>query len=416
MSNSASDSSFHYTAMDFQLAGNPSLQQGPLPTNLLDDLAHARHSFNGTPVRPLSGLTVPMGQGDRTVLSQQLPRSSPPNMAVSATRRTATLGAAIDSSSLSAVFFERLQHDFKLGTKQMLVLKQMEAEQEATAGRSQAADVQEVLQDFKNMLNECFKLTGEQKNNIRRLTGDFLYDVGRYKFMNVQTDVFLEVEKYPGRYNMSNVFVGNNHREGVVRTFCKEAGTSERSKLQKDLVASVTSRPTALDQFTYDSAMKYKYGGLGAGQNAEILAHNVLLRAATLHINHSGGLGDIEEDEDGADGADGSSTDGQPKTKKRKTRGGRTLKGFSFWEKVDAWFATEIVSLGSYDLEAPKWKQRVQELIAADKHLFGGMSGFLAEGSVEGTPDREGSMDYEQEGDGSEHSDSIPALADLLSF
>ncbi|KIY53402.1 hypothetical protein FISHEDRAFT_55261 [Fistulina hepatica ATCC 64428] len=60
-----------------------------------------------------------------------------------------------------------------------------------------------------------------------------------------------------------------------------------------------------------------------------------------------------------------------PALKKRKTQG-RIPRGESFCEKVESWFDAEIAAWGEYNLSSMSWKQRIEELMAADRALFGG--------------------------------------------
>ncbi|KIY43180.1 hypothetical protein FISHEDRAFT_78688 [Fistulina hepatica ATCC 64428] len=277
-------------------------------------------------------------------------------------------------------FLEHLCHEFKLEKSQEDVLQMLVmissqghtplSQADLACRLYQTAQLED--KDMRSMLEETFKLNKEQQDNVRSITSNILYSVKSSKFMDVNLQTFMRLEKSLEKYGMKAIF-GSPHKERALRAFCKEMGTLERSKLQKDLLASITTRAVTLEKFTYNSSAKYKVGGMGPRGDPAVTAHNVLLRAATLHLYQKHGarsLEDLEEgDHDSIDGSDGSTA--PPASKKCKAQG-QIPRGESFWEKVELWFDAEIASWGEYNLSSMSWKQRVEELMAADQALFGG--------------------------------------------
>ncbi|KIY48690.1 hypothetical protein FISHEDRAFT_73380 [Fistulina hepatica ATCC 64428] len=243
----------------------------------------------------------------------------------------------------------RLYHTAQLESIQMLL------RHESNAQALQRQKGQELVQDLHKVLDEHFKLNKEQQFNVLIICDTFIDK--RHQ---------AQLSKSPEQYGMKNVF-RSPHKEKAMRAFCKEMGTAERNKLQRELVASVSMRAVSLERFTYNSSAKFKMGGLDINGDVTIVAHNVLLHAATLNLLQKYGRDKLDEEGADSHGQEGSAT---PPSKKCKAQG-RMPKGGSFWEKVEAWFNSEVLSWGKYDLSSTAWKRWVEQLTQADQALFG---------------------------------------------
>ncbi|KIY48735.1 hypothetical protein FISHEDRAFT_73328 [Fistulina hepatica ATCC 64428] len=306
----------------------------------------------GSPGFPQLGSTPLLGSTNTSTslsATTSLSSISPPSASLSSSQPTATTPTP-GCVEISRTFIEGLCHHFRLNRSQEDALQTI------------LLQGQDLIQDIRNMLEERFKLNKEQRDNVRRVTGDILYSPMTHKFMNVHLETFMKLSQNPDKYGMKLLF-GSPHKEKAVRAFCKEMGTSERGKLQRDLVASVTTRLTSLERFTYNSSSKFKIGSLSVNGDPAITAHNVLLKYGQQSLESS--------EDDLLDHADAQEGGAPPALKKRKAQG-RIPKGGSFWEKVEAWLNSEISSLGGYDLSSSAWKRRVEQLTQADQALFGG--------------------------------------------
>ncbi|OSX62970.1 hypothetical protein POSPLADRAFT_1141193 [Postia placenta MAD-698-R-SB12] len=139
----------------------------------------------------------------------------------------------------------------------------------------------------------------------------------------------------------------------------------ESKKIISSICDGVGIKKTALTDFTYTMAMKYRCGGAGDKLDKVYTVHVTILWWFLL--KHPELLCTEVEDttykEEGV--ADKSSPRGSPAAKKHKVRtrcaGGRVAQGQCFWSQVNAFFARELSARGT-NMANVSWKEYIDKM------------------------------------------------------
>ncbi|KAJ6569400.1 hypothetical protein B0H19DRAFT_939094, partial [Mycena capillaripes] len=138
-------------------------------------------------------------------------------------------------------------------------------------------DYKAIWRDLKIRLEETFCFTRQQKQNIRGIVQDIIYDGNRTKFLTMHVDVLVELEKRKGSLNLNNIF-GVPSREKSLSQITKRQCSSVRNAWRADLIHSIDSKNfVKLADFVYVSATKYKLGGAAEEMPQIYTVHAVIL-------------------------------------------------------------------------------------------------------------------------------------------
>ncbi|KAI0723527.1 hypothetical protein C8Q76DRAFT_794454 [Earliella scabrosa] len=249
------------------------------------------------------------------------------------------------------------------------------------ATRTNLDDLPGLFNDMKIRLEDSFKITAEQKGNIRAVIQDLLYQANRIKYKgdDFPQDVEDALKNEQVVLRLNNIF-GSPHREKVLQGIIKTVSSSVRNAFRQDLRNSVFGKhPITLSQFTNQTAARFKRGGIGKkGLPTGLTIRNALLRRFALDNPQILNIAETEVDEDTpgseADPEGGLCVDAQagPAQKKRKTAttaGGRVPRGQDFWSQVDVYLAGYIIQWGN-NITAPEWKTFVDDVIFRDHQNF----------------------------------------------
>ncbi|KAJ7927856.1 hypothetical protein B0H13DRAFT_1567251, partial [Mycena leptocephala] len=145
------------------------------------------------------------------------------------------------------------------------------------AQEEERVDYKAIWRDLKIRLEETFCFTRQQKQNIRGIVQDVIYDGNRTKFLTMHIHVQAELEKKKGTLNLDNIF-GVPGREKSLSQITKRQCSSVRNAWRADLIQSVDPKCfVELADFVYNSAMKYRMGGAGEELPQIYTVHAVLL-------------------------------------------------------------------------------------------------------------------------------------------
>ncbi|KAF8240050.1 hypothetical protein L208DRAFT_1235214, partial [Tricholoma matsutake] len=139
-------------------------------------------------------------------------------------------------------------------------------------------DLKGLLADLKIWLEETFTFTVEQHvSNIRGTVQDVIYQAMCTSFTTMHIDVETYLNKEQTTMKLANVF-GSPACEKWLVSLIKKTCSSVCNAFCQDLRDSISPASfQSLSVFTYDSSMKYKWGGYGEGLNHGFTIHNVIL-------------------------------------------------------------------------------------------------------------------------------------------
>ncbi|KAI0355310.1 hypothetical protein OH77DRAFT_1511597 [Trametes cingulata] len=243
-----------------------------------------------------------------------------------------------------------------------------------TCKRSQSAsqdtgvdDLPGLFNDLKIRLEDTFNLTKEQRENIRAITQDMIYQANRVTFKALADDVEKHLRGDQAMLRLTNIF-GSPFREKILSTHLKRVASSVRNAFRQDIRDSISGdKKCSLKDFTFQSAVKYKRGGPGDRLDVGYTIHN---RRFALDNPE---LLNIDESEDGNDSSStppaADSTTGPARKKRKTTAGGRVPRGEDFWSRVDRHLASYVISYGR-NLASVQWKGFIDDIIRRDESNF----------------------------------------------
>ncbi|KAM5539993.1 hypothetical protein V8D89_006325 [Ganoderma adspersum] len=226
-------------------------------------------------------------------------------------------------------------------------------------------DLPALLNDMQIWLNDTFKLSKEQNENIWCITYELMYHHSRLKFKTFHSEVESTLEACKNTLQMTNIY-GNPVCEKILHMHVKKAALGIHSRFQAEIIDSVfnSEKKTTLEDFT--RAVTVKYSPHSAIQlHASYLVRNALLRRFAIDNPQL-----MNIDEPAVDESSTSSTQaGSPPKKCKTTVGGRIPEGEDFWSKADAYINAYVKKWGK-NLAAPEWQQFISQLVAADEQHF----------------------------------------------
>ncbi|KAJ6473440.1 hypothetical protein C8R47DRAFT_1295169 [Mycena vitilis] len=234
-------------------------------------------------------------------------------------------------------------------------------------------DFRAIWVDLKIRLEETFCLTRQQKQNIRGIVTDNIYDGSRTKFLTMHVDVLVELKKRQQPLNLDNIF-GVPGRVKILSQVTKRQCSSVRNAFRVDLIASIDmKRFTPLAEFVYAAATKYKLGGAGEQLPQSYTVHAVLLRRFVFD-NPTLKAVPLEPEEPDSDIEYDEAEEARPRKKAKLAKSrGKLGKAENFWGRMDEWMAGHIAERGS-SLTAPKWRSFIDQLLRDDKSKFWGLT------------------------------------------
>ncbi|CDO76179.1 hypothetical protein BN946_scf185037.g2 [Trametes cinnabarina] len=245
--------------------------------------------------------------------------------------------------------------------------------------------------DLKIRLENTFVFTSQQRDNIRAIVQDHIFQPNRTEFKTMFTDIEIILEKDQEKMALQNVY-GNPWRMKQLTTLIKGTCSGVRNHYRREICESIDEtgkKKCSLSEFTYRTAMKYKLGGAGTQLDPTYSVHIALLRRFAIDHPLLRGAAEKEDavDDDGVAGEDGSVShttaedpEGGPPLKKQKASratGKRPSKGDDFWSQVDAWFAEKVAAMGPR-LMAPSWRGLIDNIVQQDEIDYPNDSGTLA--------------------------------------
>ncbi|CDO76793.1 hypothetical protein BN946_scf184978.g22 [Trametes cinnabarina] len=239
-----------------------------------------------------------------------------------------------------------------------------EQKRAAAVAAKSVQDLPALFNDLKIRLENTFVFTSQQRDNIRAIAQDVIYQADRTVFKTMFTDTILEKDRE--KLRLTNVY-GNPWRMKQLSTLIRLTCSSVRNHFRRDICESIDDagkKKSSLNSFTYKSAMKYKLGGAGAQLDVAYAVHNAILRRFAIDHPLLRGAAEKEEvqedDELGDDGTVSHTTaedpeGGPPRKKQKAVRAKRPPKGDDFWSQVDKYFAAKVAALGPR-IMAPSWR------------------------------------------------------------
>ncbi|KAI0709508.1 hypothetical protein C8Q76DRAFT_799505 [Earliella scabrosa] len=250
-----------------------------------------------------------------------------------------------------------------------------EIKQVLVSGRTGSIDdLPALMHDIKIRLEDTFKLTTEQKENVRAVVQDLIYTATRIKYkppkFPQEVEDSLKTKQVVLRLN--NIF-GSPHREKALLGAIRKISSSVRNALRQDIKNSVFDSPISLTEFNNQTAAKYKLGGLGDKPlDRSFIVRNAILRRFALENPHLLNIAEAESENDNAGEETTVDPQAGPPNKVRKTKttaGGRVPQGEDFWSKFDEYLSGFIKQWGNVITAAP-WKSFVDHILQLDYQNF----------------------------------------------
>ncbi|KAJ7677010.1 hypothetical protein DFH06DRAFT_1317608 [Mycena polygramma] len=255
----------------------------------------------------------------------------------------------------------------------------------ARAEEQERVDYRAIWRDLKIRLEETFCFTRMQKQNIRGIVQDVIYDGNRTKFLTMHVDVIEVLKDRQVLLSLENIF-GVPGREKSLAQMTRRQCSSVRNAWRADVITSIDAENfVRLEDFVYTSATKYRLGGVGEDLPQIYTVHAALLRRFVFD-HPTLKAAPTEEEVPDSDVEYDAAEEQRPKKKVKKTKQpkvGKLAKGEDFWGRVDEWFKEQIALRGT-SLTGPKWRSYVDELILDDKRKFRG----LTPGAAASIPDQ----------------------------
>ncbi|KAK7032701.1 hypothetical protein R3P38DRAFT_3503251 [Favolaschia claudopus] len=239
------------------------------------------------------------------------------------------------------------------------------AEQEQ---RQEMVDYRVIWRDLKLRLEETFCFTRQQKQNIRGVVQDQIYNGSRTKFLTMHADVLNVLEQRKSQLSLENIY-GVPGREKSLSQLVKRQCSSVRNGWRADLISSIDPKKfIPLADFVYEAVTKYRTGGAGGDIPQVYKIHAVLLRRFVFdHPSLKRASAEDEEPE-----SDAEYDEAEQRRPRKKAKTGKVPKGENFWGRVDQWFKKQVEERG-ISLTGPKWKSYVDQLIKDDAAKFKGI-------------------------------------------
>ncbi|KAF9493185.1 hypothetical protein BDN71DRAFT_1395438, partial [Pleurotus eryngii] len=134
-----------------------------------------------------------------------------------------------------------------------------------------------LINDLQIRLDDMFTLTKEQKDNIRIVAQDVLYQSTCTAFKTLHVDVERQIKERQAEMKCTNIF-GSPAREKVFHAKTKRICSSVRNAFRQDLRDSILGdKKCSLEMFTLATAAKYKCMGIGEAVSKADMIHNALL-------------------------------------------------------------------------------------------------------------------------------------------
>ncbi|KAK0462779.1 hypothetical protein IW261DRAFT_1576190 [Armillaria novae-zelandiae] len=220
-------------------------------------------------------------------------------------------------------------------------------------GDGNAATMAELLEDLKMQLNKCFDFTKDQRDNIRYIIWDVMYNAKRTAYHDIEPEVFTVLLKEKDTIGLKNVF-GVPSREHLLRSEIHMISSSIRDSLKKSLV-----------EFTAEMNKKYRRSGSSTNYHLTTARNSVFRRFVAEHQDLVWALEDPHlEDENTV------CHSVQPPKKRRKLPSGRSAKGEDFWSQLDKYFNVRIVLYQGDNLLSERWKPFIDQTLAYDQSGF----------------------------------------------
>ncbi|KAK0444178.1 hypothetical protein EV421DRAFT_1945490 [Armillaria borealis] len=199
-------------------------------------------------------------------------------------------------------------------------------------GDQNAETMSSLLDDLKSQLVKGFDFTKVQKDNIRFVVRDIIYDPQRMAYHDIEDEVFRGLLKEKDTLGFKNVF-GIPSREHLLHSEIHVISSSVRNRMQEDFHDSLKKN---LADFTHDMNKKYRC---------------VFRRFVAENPDLVGAI-----DKATLDAENNQPNPIQPLSKKRKLASGRSAKGADFWSKIDEFLREKIELYKSSSLLSESWK------------------------------------------------------------
>ncbi|KAF4609712.1 hypothetical protein D9613_011991 [Agrocybe pediades] len=272
----------------------------------------------------------------------------------------------------------------------------------ADQGEISGGELKRIVLDIKTMLDDCWKVTNQQKTIVRRVAKEQIYKATRTSFKSMFADVNRILRGKPELYRMNNIY-GHAQREKLLSSVIKTQVSAVRNTFRSDIRDSVVGKKAcSLDEFTVACSTKYLADAvMTPAQNQGYTVHNVLLRRFAWENTELFKL--PEESTDNVESGDEEHEPSSHKRKKIGRGGGRIAVGEDFWSKVDTWFEKGVELRGA-DLTSSEWQRFINESLEADNARYHSrllphqlqVGGTLNNTSIEETPTTETSAPSSQ--------------------
>ncbi|KAF4615116.1 hypothetical protein D9613_003455 [Agrocybe pediades] len=231
-------------------------------------------------------------------------------------------------------------------------------------GGISSGELKRIVLDIKTMLDDCWKVTNQQKTIVRRVAKEQIYKATRTSFKSLFADVNRILRGKPELYRIDNI-LGHPQREKLLSSIIKTQVSAVRNTFRSDIRDSVIGKKAcSLDEFTVACSTRYIADAVvSPAQNQGYTVHNVLLRRFAWENDELFKL--PEESTENLESGDEEQEPSNHKRKKFGRGGGRIAVGEDFWSKVDLWFKKGIELRGE-NLTSSEWQRFINQSIELD--------------------------------------------------